>query len=76
MGLVDRADHARLVRRAEDPDDRRVVRVTLTEAGSRALRRLSRLHLEELTRFASHLRPLLDGLELGQDDHGGSRTAG
>jgi DNA-binding MarR family transcriptional regulator len=76
VGLVDRADHAGLVRRLEDPDDRRVVRVALTEAGSRALRRLSRLHLEELTRLASHLRPLLDGLELGQDDRGGSRSAG
>lgn len=76
VGLVDRADHAGLVSRVEDPDDRRVVRVALTDAGSRALRSLSRLHVEELTRLASHLRPLLDGLELGQDDHGGSRSAG
>ncbi|HEX5265465.1 MAG TPA: MarR family transcriptional regulator [Acidimicrobiales bacterium] len=76
VGLVDRADQAGLVRRVEDPADRRVVRVALTDAGSRALRRLSHLHIEELTRLASHVRPLLDGLELGQDDHGGSRTGG
>ena len=76
VGLVDRADHAGLVRRVEDPEDRRVVRVALTDAGSRALRRLSHLHIEELSRLASHLRPLLDGLELRQDDHGGSRSTG
>ena len=76
VGLVDRADRAGLVRRVEDPADRRVVRVALTPAGVKALRGLSRLHLEELSRLASHLQPLLAGLELGQDSHGGSLLPG
>jgi DNA-binding MarR family transcriptional regulator len=76
VGLVDRADEAGLVRRVEDPDDLRVVRVTLSDAGRRALRALSELHIEELARLAPHLQPLLAGLELGQDDHGGSRLVG
>ena len=76
VGLVDRADGAGLVRRVPDPTDARVVRVRLTSAGSRALSALSELHLEELARLARHLQPLLGGLDLGQDNHGGSRLAG
>ena len=76
VGLVDRADAAGLIRRAEDPDDRRAVRLSLTAAGAAALARLSALHIEELGRLADHLQPLLSGLELGQEDRGGSRLAG
>ena len=76
VGLVDRADAGGLVTRSEDAYDARVVRVTLSGEGRRALRSLSELHIDELGRLASHLRPLLDGLELSQDDHGGSKLAG
>lgn len=37
-GLVDTLERAELVRRAADPDDRRVVRVSITEAGHAWLR--------------------------------------
>lgn len=76
VGVVDRADAAGLVRRVEDPKDRRVVRVRLTDTGRKALRQLSETHIEELRRLAAHLQPLLKGLELGQDDRGGTRLAG
>lgn len=76
VGLVDRADAAGLIRRAEDPGDRRAVRLSLTPAGAAALARLSALHIEELARLAGHLQPLLAGLELAQEDRGGSRMAG
>lgn len=76
VGLVDRADQAGLVRRVQDPDDARVVRVMLTGAGDKALATLSELHLEELSRLASHLQPLLRGLDIEQGDRGGSRSSG
>jgi DNA-binding MarR family transcriptional regulator len=49
--LVDRAVAAGLVRRVADRDDDRVVRLRLTESGTRRLRRLSALHLGELRRL-------------------------
>lgn len=76
VGLADRAEAAGLVARVADPSDGRVVRLQLTPAGRHALRSLSALHIEELRRLASHLRPLLRGLELAQDDRGGSRPGG
>jgi DNA-binding MarR family transcriptional regulator len=76
VGLVDRADQAGLVRRAGDAEDARIVRVSLTRAGQKALEGLSQLHLEELSRLSGHLQPLLRGLDLEQDDRGGSRSAG
>ena len=77
VGLVDRAAEAGLVRRAADDRDGRVTRVRLTARGGRLLQRLSALHLAELGRLASHLQPLLTGLEgeVTRDDHGGSRAA-
>jgi DNA-binding MarR family transcriptional regulator len=48
LGLVDRAAEAGLVRRSQDADDHRVVRLRLTSSGTRTLARLSRLHLDEL----------------------------
>jgi len=76
VGLVDRADQAGLVRRTGDAQDARVVRISLTPAGRRALEHLSLLHVEELSRLAAHLQPLLRGLDLEQDDRGGSRVVG
>jgi DNA-binding MarR family transcriptional regulator len=76
VGLIDRADAAGLVQRVEDKQDRRVARVLLTGKGRKALRALSEQHISELARLASHLQPLLAGLDLAKDDRGGSRLVG
>jgi DNA-binding MarR family transcriptional regulator len=75
VGLVDRAEQAGLVRRRNDPGDARVVRLGLTARGETFLSRISEAHLEELTRLGANLRPLLRGLDVDQDDRGGSRSA-
>jgi DNA-binding MarR family transcriptional regulator len=51
VGLVDRAAEAGLLRRVQDADDHRVVRLRLTASGSRKLASLSLRHLEELARM-------------------------
>ena len=58
--LVNRAEAAQLVKREVDPDDHRVVRVTLTPLGTEKLLLLSAAHLDELSRLIPRLRPLLD----------------
>jgi DNA-binding MarR family transcriptional regulator len=63
VGLVDRAVRAGLVERREDPEDRRVVRLRLTAQGSRKLRQLTELHLEEIKRLAPRILDLSQGLE-------------
>jgi DNA-binding MarR family transcriptional regulator len=63
VGLVDRAEDAGLVTRVADESDQRVVRLRLTPLGSRRLRQLSELHLEELKRLAPRLRALWSGLD-------------
>jgi len=71
VGLVDRAEAAGLVRRHVDRDDARVVRLTLTAAGSRRLANLTDAHLDELAVLSSTLRPLWDVLtERGYLDDG------
>jgi DNA-binding MarR family transcriptional regulator len=62
--LVQRAEAAGLVSRIDDPEDGRVVRLSLSRRGRSALERLSSLHLEELERLADRLRPLWEGLDL------------
>src|SRR5262245_14370734 len=47
VALVSRCETAGLVRREADPDDKRQVRVHLTDAGERRLTRLARLHRDE-----------------------------
>ncbi|MES1240789.1 MAG: MarR family transcriptional regulator [Acidobacteriota bacterium] len=64
VGLVDRAESAGLVERTEDQEDRRVVRLRLTDKGWAALAALSQLHLEELKRLAPEMRALWTGLEV------------
>jgi DNA-binding MarR family transcriptional regulator len=64
VGLVDRAESAGFVERNEDQDDRRVVRLRLTEKGLGILAALARLHLEELKRLAPEMRSLWSGLEV------------
>ncbi len=63
VGLVDRAVKAGLVERLEDPTDRRVVRLCLTDLGSRNLQQLSEFHLEEIKRLAPRIRSISQGLE-------------
>ena len=63
VGLIDRAEAARLLKRTADPDDRRAVRLELTALGRRRLEGLSREHLEELRRFAPALAGVLRSLD-------------
>jgi len=58
--LVDRAEQANLVERERDEHDHRVVRLRLTPAGRRTLRRLSESHLAELERLAPVIRHLVE----------------
>jgi DNA-binding MarR family transcriptional regulator len=59
VGLVDRLARKALVRRADDPADRRRVRVELTPRGEALLERLSAVHRDELRRVGPELRLLL-----------------
>ena len=63
VGLVDRAERAGLVQRQEDPGDRRVVRLRLTEQGEELLQRLTSLHLEEIQRLSPRIQEISQGLE-------------
>lgn len=54
--LIDRAERADLVTRTRDPDDHRVVHLSLTPMGRQRIEELSQLHLEELRRLAPLLR--------------------
>lgn len=51
--LVDRLEARRLVRRSRDDDDRRLVRVRLTPAGTRRITVLGAAHAEEFHRLAA-----------------------
>jgi DNA-binding MarR family transcriptional regulator len=70
VGLVDRADAAKLVKRVRDPQDHRVVRLQLTAAGSKRLEALSEAHLEELGRLGRTLPSAWRGLMPRQPLHG------
>jgi DNA-binding MarR family transcriptional regulator len=71
VGLVDRAVMAGLVERNADAGDHRVVRLRLTTLGSRRVRQLSRLHLEELRRLAPRMRSLWADLDTSPAELGG-----
>ena len=74
--LVQRAGGLDLVRRVEDADDRRVVRLALTDKGSAALEQLASLHLVELSRLADDLAPLWQGhLSIRRTSSGGLANA-
>lgn len=59
-GLIERAAQRGLVRRVQDEKDRRVVNVSLTDAGRETLVRLTRLHQEEFLRVQDFLKFHLD----------------
>jgi DNA-binding MarR family transcriptional regulator len=63
VGLIDRAVASGLVLRVGDAADHRQVRLRMTPLGTHRLETLTALHLEELSRLGSTLRPLWDGLE-------------
>jgi len=59
--LIDRAERGGLIRRYSDPDDHRIVRLTLSASGERRLASLSTAHLAELARLHDALRlPVLE----------------
>jgi DNA-binding MarR family transcriptional regulator len=60
---VDRAERAGLVRRRQDRNDHRVVRLELTARGAETLGRLTAVTLEELDRLSPRLRPVWSGLD-------------
>ena len=60
--LVDRAERADLVARHRDPDQRGLVRVTLTEHGAGKLRALTEIHLRELAELAPAMSALWDAV--------------
>jgi DNA-binding MarR family transcriptional regulator len=59
VGLVDRMESMRLVRRTMASDDRRRVRVSLTAKGLKRLEKLYLVHREELRSSGSQLAALL-----------------
>jgi DNA-binding MarR family transcriptional regulator len=55
VGLVERAVERGLVRKDRSADDHRMVRVRITRAGAAVLKKLTRLHLDELGRVQAQL---------------------
>jgi DNA-binding MarR family transcriptional regulator len=70
VGLVDRTVAAKLVKRARDPEDHRVVRLQLTAAGSKRLEALAETSLEELGRLGRTVPNAWRGLLPRQPLHG------
>ena len=64
VGLVDRAEAAGVVRRQQDEQDARVVRVHLTEKGDLLVQNLTAAHLAELYNLAETLNNLLQTSKL------------
>src|SRR5882724_7346360 len=58
--LLDRAANAGLIRREQDAEDHRFVRVVLTDEGAAKLELLASTHLQELSRLLPRLKPLLE----------------
>jgi DNA-binding MarR family transcriptional regulator len=67
VGLVDRTEKAGLIVRRQDPDNLSVVRLRLTDRGSRQLEELSEQHLEELAHLAPTMHALWDAVEHAAD---------
>jgi DNA-binding MarR family transcriptional regulator len=63
VGLVQRAERKRLVRKSPDERDLRVVRVDLLPDGERILHKLSRLHQREVQKFQRGLVPEISRVE-------------
>jgi DNA-binding MarR family transcriptional regulator len=63
VGLVNRMEADRLVRKSQDRNDRRQVLVGLTAHGGRTLGKLSPAHKAELARIGPALRKILNELQ-------------
>ena len=59
VGLVDRTQDLGLIQRQSDPDDARLVRLTLTPLGHDRVNALATAHLKELRQLAEVLGALL-----------------
>jgi DNA-binding MarR family transcriptional regulator len=62
VGLIDRAEAARLIHRVRDDDDHRVVRLRLSADGAKRIEKLAALHVEELNRLGAPLTNAWEGL--------------
>ena len=60
--LIDRCERLGLTAREHDADDHRRVLIRLTAAGEDVLRRLARVHEDELTSMAPHLIQALEAI--------------
>jgi DNA-binding MarR family transcriptional regulator len=77
VGLVDRMEALRLVRRTVSKVDRRRVHVSVTARGSKILERLYRAHREELKSVGPRLVALLNGANAaGSERAEGASTVG
>ncbi|GAA3755040.1 MarR family winged helix-turn-helix transcriptional regulator [Terriglobus aquaticus] len=63
VGLSKRCEAAGLLRRVQDPQDRRCVVLQLTSLGRRALRQLSEVHTQELRDLAPSLIQALSQIQ-------------
>ena len=70
VGLIDRAEAARLITRTRDDEDHRLVRLHLSANGTKRLERLSALHVEELQRLGAPFPNAWEGLAPVQQFHG------
>ena len=70
--LADRSVAEGLVRRAEDPADRRRVVLSLTDKGMRVLAKLSENHARELDEFGPRLVRALENINQARDGAGRS----
>lgn len=61
--LVDRAEAARLVRRRQDPEDQRVMRLVLTRSGRAKLERISAANLSEIGRLGPEFNDVWKAIE-------------
>jgi DNA-binding MarR family transcriptional regulator len=77
VGLVDRAVGDGLVQRNPDPDNKSVVRVTLTPAGAAKLDLLAGAHVDEIAHLAPTMRTLWSMLQQADGDtpHPAARRA-
>lgn len=82
VGLIDRMEALKLVRRAAGKEDRRQVQVRLTPKGLGVLEKLYRAHREELQSVGPQLvgllrrattaaRPIAGAVPVGPEDHAG-----
>ncbi len=73
VGLADRLQEDRLIKRSPGTDDRRQVYISLTAHGDAVIEKLSALHHEQLRRLSPQLRALVGQLDDMQAEPAESR---